>query len=191
MPLSPLKKYDVILASKSPRRQELLKKLIPKFKIQVVPIEENYPKELAKDQIAKYLSELKSAAYQPTKNELIITADTIVSIGNEVLGKPKDSNDALEMLMKLSGKSHLVTTAVSIKTTEKLITFSDTTEVTFYKLTSQEMEQYIRNCQPFDKAGSYGIQEWMGYFGIKKMNGDYYNVMGLPLHKLYRALKKL
>ena len=191
MPLSPLKKYDVILASNSPRRQELLKKLIPKFKIQVVPIEENYPKELAKDQIAKYLSELKSAAYQPTKNELIITADTIVSIGNEVLGKPKDSNDALEMLMKLSGKSHRVTTAVSIKTTEKLITFSDTTEVTFYKLTSQEMEQYIRNCQPFDKAGSYGIQEWMGYFGIKKMNGDYYNVMGLPLHKLYRALKKL
>ena len=191
MPLSPLKKYDVILASNSPRRQELLKKLIPKFKIQVVPIEENYPKELAKDQIAKYLSELKSAAYQPTKNQLIITADTIVSIGNEVLGKPKDSNDALEMLMKLSGKSHLVTTAVSIKTTEKLITFSDTTEVTFYKLTSQEMEQYIRNCQPFDKAGSYGIQEWMGYFGIKKMNGDYYNVMGLPLHKLYRALKKL
>ena len=191
MPLSPLKKYDVILASNSPRRQELLKKLIPKFKIQVVPIEENYPKELAKDQIAKYLSELKSAAYQPTKNELIITADTIVSIGNEVLGKPKDSNDALEMLMKLSGKSHLVTTAVSIKTTEKLITFSDTTEVTFYKLTSQEMDQYVRNCQPFDKAGSYGIQEWMGYFGIKKMNGDYYNVMGLPLHKLYRALKKL
>ena len=191
MPLSPLKKYDVILASNSPRRQELLKKLIPKFKIQVVPIEENYPKELAKDQIAKYLSELKSAAYQPTKNELIITADTIVSIGNEVLGKPKDSNDALEMLMKLSGKSHLVTTAVSIKATEKLITFSDTTEVTFYKLTSQEMEQYIRNCQPFDKAGSYGIQEWMGYFGIKKINGDYFNVMGLPLHKLYRALKKL
>ena len=190
MPLSPLKKYDVILASNSPRRQELLKKLIPKFKIQVVPIEENYPKELAKDQIAKYLSELKSAAYQPTKNELIITADTIVSIGNEVLGKPKDSNDALEMLMKLSGKSHLVTTAVSIKTTEKLITFSDTTEVTFYKLTTQEMDQYVRNCQPFDKAGSYGIQEWMGYFGIKKMNGDYYNVMGLPLHKLYRALKK-
>ena len=191
MPLSPLKKYDVILASNSPRRQELLKKLIPKFKIQVVPIEENYPKELAKEQIAKYLSELKSAAYQPTKNQLIITADTIVSIGNEVLGKPKDSNDALEMLMKLSGKTHWVTTAVSIKTTEKLITFSDTTEVTFYKLTSQEMEQYIINCQPFDKAGSYGIQEWMGYFGIKKMNGDYYNVMGLPLHKLYRALKKL
>ena len=191
MPLSPLKKYDVILASNSPRRQELLKKLIPKFKIQVVPIEENYPKELAKDQIAKYLSELKSAAYQPTKNELIITADTIVSIGNEVLGKPKDSNDALEMLMKLSGKSHLVTTAVSIKTIEKLITFSDTTEVTFYKLTLQEMKQYIRNCQPFDKAGSYGIQEWMGYFGIKKINGDYFNVMGLPLHKLYRALKKL
>ena len=191
MPLRPLKKYDVILASNSPRRQELLKKLVPKFKIQVVPIEENYPKELAKDQIAKYLSELKSAAYQPTKNQLIITADTIVSIGNEVLGKPKDSNDALEMLMKLSGKTHLVTTAVSIKTTEKLITFSDTTEVTFYKLTSQEMEQYITNCQPFDKAGSYGIQEWMGYFGIKKMNGDYYNVMGLPLHKLYRTLKKL
>ena len=191
MPLSPLKKYDVILASNSPRRQELLKKLVPKFKIQVVPIEENYPKELAKEQIAKYLSELKSAAYQPTKNQLIITADTIVSIGNEVLGKPKDSNDALEMLMKLSGKTHLVTTAVSIKTTEKLITFSDTTEVTFYKLTSQEMEQYITNCQPYDKAGSYGIQEWMGYFGIKKMNGDYYNVMGLPLHKLYRALKKL
>ena len=191
MPSSPLKKYDVILASNSPRSQELLKKLVPKFKIQVVPIEENYPKELAKDQIAKYLSELKSAAYQPTKNELIITADTIVSIGNEVLGKPKDSNDTLEMLMKLSGKSHLVTTAVSIKTTEKLITFSDTTEVTFYKLTSQEMEQYITNCQPFDKAGSYGIQEWMGYFGIKKMNGDYYNVMVLPLHKLYRALKKL
>ena len=191
MPLSPLKKYDVILASNSPRRQELLKKLVSKFKIQVVPIEENYPKELDKEQIAKYLSELKSAAYQPSKNQLIITADTIVSIGNEVLGKPKDFNDALEMLMKLSGKTHLVTTAVSLKTTEKLITFSDTTEVTFYKLTSQEMEQYITNCQPFDKAGSYGIQEWMGYFGIKKMNGDYYNVMGLPLHKLYRTLKKL
>lgn len=184
-------KYEVILASKSPRRHELLKKLITDFKINVIDVEEKYPCELEKEKIAEYLSELKAAAYLPKHNQLFITADTIVCIENEVLGKPKDTNDAKEMLKKLSGKTHLVITAVTLKTSTKLITFSDKTEVTFYHLSDQEITNYIEECKPFDKAGSYGIQEWMGYFGIKKMNGDYFNVMGLPLHRLYRAIKEL
>ena len=184
-------KYEVILASKSPRRHELLKKLIPDFKIHVVPIEENYSNKLKKEQIAEYLSELKSSAYRPKANQLILTADTIVCIDNKILGKPKDFNQAVDMLGELSGKTHQVITAVTIKTINKTITFSDTTEVTFYELTDKEITDYINESQPFDKAGSYGIQEWMGYFGIQKMNGDYFNVMGLPLHKLYRKLKEL
>ena len=184
-------KYEVILASKSPRRHELLKKLITDFKINVIDVEEKYPCELEKEKIAEYLSELKATAYLPKHNQLFITADTIVCIENEVLGKPKDTNDAKEMLKKLSGKTHLVITAVTLKTSTKLITFSDKTEVTFYHLSDQEITNYIEECKPFDKAGSYGIQEWMGYFGIKKMNGDYFNVMGLPLHRLYRAIKEL
>ena len=184
-------KYEVILASKSPRRHELLKKLITDFKINVIDVEEKYPSELKKEKIAEYLSELKATAYLPKHNQLFITADTIVCIENEVLGKPKDTNDSKEMLKKLSGKTHLVITAVTLKTSTKLITFSDKTEVTFYHLSDQEITNYIEECKPFDKAGSYGIQEWMGYFGIKKMNGDYFNVMGLPLHRLYRAIKEL
>ena len=184
-------KYEVILASNSPRRHELLKKLITDFKINVIDVEEKYPCELEKEKIAEYLSELKATAYLPKHNQLFITADTIVCIENEVLGKPKDTNDAKEMLKKLSGKTHLVITAVTLKTSTKLITFSDKTEVTFYHLSDQEITNYIEECKPFDKAGSYGIQEWMGYFGIKKMNGDYFNVMGLPLHRLYRAIKEL
>ena len=184
-------KYEVILASKSPRRHELLKKLITDFKINVIDVEEKYPCELEKEKIAEYLSELKATTYLPKHNQLFITADTIVCIENEVLGKPKDTNDAKEMLKKLSGKTHLVITAVTLKTSTKLITFSDKTEVTFYHLSDQEITNYIEECKPFDKAGSYGIQEWMGYFGIKKMNGDYFNVMGLPLHRLYRAIKEL
>jgi septum formation protein len=182
-------KYEFILGSKSPRRQELLKKLIPEFKIVVKSVEEKYNSALNKEEVATYLSELKAAAFSPKKNELIITADTIVCINNEILGKPKSDNEASSMLNRLSGKTHQVITGVTLKTELKTETFYDITEVTFYQLTPLEIKKYILNCQPFDKAGSYGIQEWMGYFGISKINGDYFNVMGLPLHLIYRRLK--
>lgn len=180
--------YEFILGSKSPRRQELLKKLIPNFKTIVKPVEEKYNPELKKTEIATYLSELKAAVFSPQNNELIITADTIVCIDNEILGKPKNEKDAFNMLNRLSGKTHQVITAVTLKSKLKSETFYDITEVTFYELTTMEIKKYIKDYKPFDKAGSYGIQEWMGYFGISKINGDYFNVMGLPLHLIYRKL---
>lgn len=180
--------YEFILGSKSPRRQELLKKLIPNFKTIVKPVEEIYNPELKKTEIATYLSELKAAVFSPQNNELIITADTIVCIDNEILGKPKNEKDAFNMLNRLSGKTHQVITAVTLKSKLKSETFYDITEVTFYELTTMEIKKYIKDYKPFDKAGSYGIQEWMGYFGISKINGDYFNVMGLPLHLIYRKL---
>ena len=180
--------YEFILGSKSPRRQELLKKLIPEFKTIAKPVEEKYNPGLKKTEIATFLSELKAAAFTPKNNELIITADTLVCIENEILGKPKNNEEAFNMLSRLSGDTHEVITAVTLKTKLKKETFYDITEVTFYQLTTAEIKNYIENCQPFDKAGSYGIQEWMGFFGVSKINGDYFNVMGLPLHLIYRKL---
>lgn len=183
-----LERFEFILGSKSPRRQELLKKLIPEFKTIVKPVEEVYDKSLSKEEIAIYLSDLKASIFSPKNNELVITADTIVSIDNDILGKPKNENEAFNMLNRLSGKTHEVITGVTLKTKHKKETFHDTTQVTFYDLTPLEINFYIKKYKPFDKAGSYGIQEWMGYFGISKISGDYFNVMGLPLHLIYRKL---
>ena len=183
-----LERFEFILGSKSPRRQELLKKLIPEFKTIVKPVEEVYDKSLSKQEIAIYLSDLKASIFSPKNNELVITADTIVSIENDILGKPKNENEAFNMLNRLSGKTHEVITGVTLKTKHKKVTFHDTTQVTFYELKPLEIKFYIEKYKPFDKAGSYGIQEWMGYFGISKISGDYFNVMGLPLHLIYRKL---
>ncbi|CAG5080728.1 Maf family nucleotide pyrophosphatase [Parvicella tangerina] len=183
--------YDVILASKSPRRQQLLKEILPDFTINVRPVDEVYPSDLKQEEIAPYLSQLKSAAFEDLKtNQLVITADTIVCLDDKVLGKPKDFKESFQMLSELSGNTHVVYSGVTIKTQNKTVSFYDATKVTFYPLSASEIEHYIHTCQPFDKAGSYGIQEWMGYVGIEKMEGEFYNVMGLPLHRLYRELKK-
>ncbi|MCB9187739.1 MAG: septum formation protein Maf [Flavobacteriales bacterium] len=184
-------KYDIILASKSPRRQQLIREIIPEFTIEVREVDEIYPDHLKNEEVAMYLSELKSAAFNDLKeNQLVITSDTIVCFENEVLGKPKDKKDAFQMLTRLSGNTHTVFTGVTVKTRNKSATFYDATDVTFYPLSPEEISYYLETCQPFDKAGSYGIQEWMGYVGIKKMDGEFYNVMGLPLHKLYRELQQ-
>lgn len=184
-------KYDVILASKSPRRQQLIREILPDFSIEVREIEEIYPDHLKNEDVAMYLSELKSKAFSNlSENQLVITSDTIVCFEDCVLGKPKDEDEAFEMLNRLSASTHAVYTGVTIKTLSKTNTFFDATHVTFYPLSSAEIKHYIATCKPFDKAGSYGIQEWMGYVGIKKMEGEFFNVMGLPLHKLYRELQK-
>lgn len=184
-------KYNIILASKSPRRKELLKKIIDNFNIEIRPINEVYPKNLKREEIALYLSEHKAKEFNPFYNQLIITADTIVILKDIILGKPANKNEAFKMLKMLSGKTHEVITACTIFTTDHFKSFYDITEVTFYKLSDEEIISYIDKCHPMDKAGSYGIQEWMGYVGIKKMNGDFFNVMGLPLHLLYRELLNL
>ena len=184
---------DIYLASKSPRRHELLKNIIPNFEIVNKEIEEIFPDDLPSDKIAQYLAELKAKAYQKesNKNNLFITADTIVVLNEKILGKPKDFKDAFSMLRELSGNTHTVYTGVALLHNKKIHSFQDSTKVTFYELKNEEIEFYINKHQPYDKAGSYGIQEWMGYVGIKKMEGDFFNVMGLPLNKLYRNAEKL
>ncbi len=182
--------YRVTLASKSPRRQQLIKEILPDFTIEVREVEEVYPDHLKNEEIVMYLSQLKSEAFDDlAHDQLLITADTIVCFDDEVLGKPKDEKEAFAMLEKLSGNTHTVYSGVTLKTLQKSSTFCDATEVTFYPLTAEEINHYIHTCKPFDKAGSYGIQEWMGYVGIQKMEGEFYNVMGLPLHRLYRELQ--
>lgn len=188
--LENLSAYDIILASNSPRRQQLLKEIVPNFRIQVKEVEEIAPSELKNEAIALYLSQLKSSAFGAlTANQMVITADTIVCINDTVLGKPKDKTAALLMLQQLSNETHTVYTGVTVRTLEKELAFVDATEVTFYPISDEEMNFYIDTCKPFDKAGSYGIQEWLGYVKIRKMNGEFYNVMGLPLHRLYETLK--
>lgn len=184
-------KYDVILASQSPRRQQLLQEIINHFTVEVREVEEIFPKHLQEEEIAIYLSQLKSKAFKIAEGskQLIITADTIVCIDDEVLGKPKDEIDAFSMLKKLNGRTHAVITGVTIATDTKTISFADKTLVTFHQLSDEEIHYYIDKCHPFDKAGSYGIQEWFGYVGIEKMEGEFFNVMGLPTHLLYQELK--
>ena len=185
-------KIDIVLASKSPRRQELLNNIISNFKIEVREIEETFPDTLNGGEIAQYISEQKANAFKHTnENSMIITADTIVCLEEKVLGKPKNHENAFEMLRSLSGKKHTVFTGVSLLFKNKLTSFYDETNVSFYELSDEEINEYIKNHQPFDKAGSYGIQEWMGYVGIQKIEGDFFNVMGLPLHRLYREIDKL
>ena len=184
-------KYNIILGSSSPRRKNLLKKLGLKFTIQTTNKEEKYPSILKEEKIATFIA-CQKASYltkKLKKNDLLITADTIVILNKEILNKPENEDDAFNMLSKLSGNTHKVITGVCIKTNKKELVFSETTLVTFKKLLKEEINFYITNHSPLDKAGSYGIQDWIGRIGIIKINGSYTNVVGLPLTKLYEKLK--
>ena len=182
--------YQIILASQSPRRQQLLKDLAWDFRIAHIDVEELYPAHLKNNEIAEYLAELKSEAYKPTleKNELLICADTIVCIGKQTLGKPKNKLEAQQMLKTLQGKTHQVYTGVCIRTNTKKKVFSVRTDVFFKNLSEEEINFYIENYQPFDKAGAYGAQEWLGFVAVEKIEGSYFNVMGLPLKELYETI---
>ncbi len=188
-----LKSYTVILASGSPRRQQFLKDLGIDFVIRTKDVKEVYPKYLHGKEITDYLAVLKANAFKDSlkKNEILITADTIVRFNGKVLGKPTDAKNAKEMLKELSGQAHEVITSVCIKTSEKQILINDSTDVYFKVLTDDEINFYVENYQPFDKAGSYGIQEWLGYIGVEKIVGSYYNVMGFPVHKFYKEMMNL
>lgn len=186
-----LKEYKIVLASGSPRRQQFFKDLGLDFKIRLREIEEVYPDDLKADEITDYLSELKGKAFENdlANKEILITSDTIVWHKNKALGKPKDAGDAFEMLKNLSNSTHQVITSVSFKTTKNVTTLHDYTEVTFAKLTDEMIEYYISNFKPFDKAGSYGIQDWIGLVGVTSVVGSYTNVMGLPTHLVYDFFK--
>lgn len=190
--LDKLNNYNIILASKSPRRQELLKGIGLNFNVLTKDVDESYPSRLSVYEVAPYLSLKKAKAFEDAElpdNYMIITADTIVVVGDEILGKPKDKENACEMLLKLSGKKHSVITGVTIRTKDRTKTFSAVSNVVFEKLDSEEINYYVDNFKPFDKAGSYGIQEWIGYIGVNAVEGSYFNVMGLPTQKLYTVLK--
>ena len=185
--------YHIILASNSPRRQELLGGLDLDFEVRVLPnIEEDYPDDLDTKDIPVYIATEKAAAYknQITDHDLIITADTVVVLGDEVLGKPTDLDDARRMLRELSGRTHQVMTGVCLMTKERQRSFVVITDVTFKKLTESEIDYYVDKYQPLDKAGAYGIQEWIGYIGVTSLSGSYFNVMGLPVQRIYNELKQ-
>ncbi len=186
-------KHRIILASGSPRRQQFLKELDIDFEIRLKDIEEIYPKHLKAEEITNFLAKLKASAFEADleKNDILITSDTIVWLNNKALGKPKDYDDAFEMLSEMSGTTHKVITSVCLKTTNKEIVFFEETLVTFTKLSSNEIKYYLDNYKPFDKAGSYGIQEWIGLVAIEKIEGSYANVVGLPTHRLYEEMIKL
>jgi septum formation protein len=187
-----LKDYHVILASGSPRRQQFFKDLDIDFTIQVKEVEEVYPKELEGSEITDFLADLKSKAFTNlSENEVLITSDTIVWLDGKALGKPTDELDAVAMLRALSGKKHEVITSISIKSNHFQKIINDTTIVSFNNITEEEINYYIKNYKPFDKAGSYGIQEWIGFIAINKIEGSYFNVVGLPVHKLYKELMNL
>ncbi|WP_397446650.1 Maf-like protein [Polaribacter sp. R77954] len=187
-----LHEYRIILASGSPRRQQFFKDLDIDFTIQLKPIEEIYPKELKGSEITDYLADLKSKAFTNlSAKDILITSDTIVWLDGVALGKPKNHKEAYKMLRSLSGKQHKVITSVSIKSKNTQQLINDTTTVSFKALTDDEINYYINNYKPFDKAGAYGIQEWIGFIGIHKIEGSYFNVVGLPVQKLYEALIKL
>lgn len=192
--LDNLNKYKVILASGSPRRRELLSGLGIDYEVRILPdIDESYPDTLQGEEIPLYIAREKADAYKSLiqSGELIITADTIVWLDNSVLGKPHDTVHAMEMLRRLSGKTHQVITGVCLTTKDFQRSFTTVTEVTFAALTEEEIEYYVTNYQPLDKAGAYGIQEWIGFVGVESIRGSYFNVMGLPVQRLYRELIKL
>jgi septum formation protein len=187
-----LKPYNVILASGSPRRQQYFKDLDIDFSVQLRQIEELYPEELKGAEITDFLADLKSKAFTDLQeDDLLITADTIVWLENKALGKPKDAKDAFKMLSALSGKQHQVITSISIKSVFSQKIINDITTVFFKELTEEEIKYYINNYKPFDKAGAYGIQEWIGFIGIDKIEGSYFNVVGLPVQKLHKELMNL
>lgn len=184
--------YQLILGSGSPRRQELLKSLGFRFIVKPINADESFPDNLIAQEIPMYLAEKKSAAFPSmlNKNELLITSDTIVWCEGKVLNKPADFNEGKKMLGTLSGKMHEVFTAICLKSTNKQITFFDNSKVYFKNLSSEEIDYYLTNFSPYDKAGGYGVQDWIGYIGIEKIEGSFYNVMGLPVKQLYEELIK-
>ena len=179
----------LILASSSPRRQYLMKEAGLTFTVEKPDVEETFPPELPVEQVARYLASKKAEYFRlAIENEIVVTADTVVILGNTILNKPEDRKDAIEMLTMLSGNTHLVITGVCILSKEKEESFDDTTEVTFKILSTQEIEFYIDKYKPYDKAGAYGAQDWLGMVGIVKIVGSYFNVMGLPIHKVHQHL---
>jgi septum formation protein len=207
-------KMKIILASNSPRRRELLAGLGFDYEVRTLQgLDESYPEGLSMEEIPQYISRKKAAAYTLSEDELLITADTIVYLDGEVLGKPVDEEDAKQMLRKLSGKTHQVVTGVTLKTPSdsplkgedtgqevsplggdlegSYFSFSSVSQVTFAQLSEAEIEHYVTKYRPFDKAGAYGIQEWIGYIGVTSIEGSYFNVMGLPVQRLYSEMKKL
>lgn len=192
MILTHLINYNIVLASKSPRRQELLRGMGVKYVTLTKDTPESHP-EMPFEEVPEYLSRQKSLAFtdeELPENYLLITADTVVIAENEILGKPSDKEDALRMLRLLSDKTHHVVTGVTVRSKNQMKTFSATSQVTFAALDPEEMEHYVDQYQPYDKAGAYGIQEWIGYVGIAGLQGSFYNVMGLPTRKLYQTLKE-
>lgn len=187
------KNKTLILASGSPRRQELFKELQIPFSIKVREVNEIYPINLKGVEITNYLAKLKASSFEKDiiESDIIITSDTIVWLENNALEKPKNKSEAVTMLQKISGKNHQVITSVCIKTFSTEHIFSDITEVTFKELSLEEIKFYVENYYPFDKAGGYGIQEWIGFIGVVAIKGSYFNVMGLPVNKLYEVLKKM
>lgn len=187
-----MKSYQLILASQSPRRKELLEGLGIPFCVRVIEgIDESFPEDLPIEDIPVYISKQKASVYAKciAEDEVVLTADTVVVCQGQVLGKPKDEDDARRMLNLLSGRTHEVITGVTVKTREEEKSFSVVTEVQFKSLTPQEIDFYIRHFKPFDKAGAYGIQEWIGYIGVISIRGSYFNVMGLPVQRIYEELK--
>lgn len=191
--LNSLKKYKIILASKSPRRKELLEMLDIPFQIKVKEgIDESYPKDMPAIEVAEFLSRLKGKAYAADikDDELVITADTIVILDNKIFGKPRDEKDAIEMLMQLQGRTHTVASGVCIASKERIVSFTTCTQVSFASLSRDEATWYVEKYHPLDKAGAYGIQEWIGCAAVERIDGSFYNVMGLPVHQLYNVLKE-
>ena len=190
--LENLNKYEIVLASNSPRRKELLQRMGVNFKVRTLfGIDESYPDSLRGEDIVCYISRNKAKAYQSSMapNELLITADTIVYVDGEVMGKPKNAEQAKEMLHKLSGKTHQVITGVTIVTAKRTENFGVTSQVKFTNITNEEINFYVDNYLPFDKAGAYGIQEWIGIVAVEEIKGSYFNVVGLPVQRLYQKLK--
>lgn len=188
-----IKNYKLILASASPRRQQLMKDAGFTFEVRLKNVEEKYPQELHWENVPEYLSKVKASAFREElkAEEVLITADTVVCIHDRILGKPADRKEAISMLQELSGNRHLVVTGVSVTTRTEQLSFSSRTDVFFKHLSNEEIEFYVDTYKPFDKAGAYGIQEWIGYIGIERIEGSFYNVMGLPIQKLYETLRKL
>lgn len=187
-----LKKYRIILASQSPRRQQLLRDMGLRFDVVIRDFVEDYPESLSGEEIAFYLAQVKAKTFRNeiSDNEIVITADTIVWCNKRVLGKPADKNEAVRMIQDLSANTHEVITGVSILSAFKEKTFTESTKVTFEKLTEEEITYYVDKCKPFDKAGAYGIQEWIGIVACSRIEGSYFNVVGLPVQRLYKELKE-
>ncbi len=186
------KKLKIILASASPRRKELLAGLDLDFEVKVLKgVSESYPESLRAEEVPQYISREKAAAYQVADDELLLTADTVVVVDNTILGKPHDADDARRMLRLISGRTHQVVTGVTLTTAKAQKTFGVTTDVTFRRLTDDEIDYYITHYRPFDKAGAYGIQEWIGYVGVTSIHGSYYNVMGLPVQRIYQEILEI